>query len=572
MFLIGKKHQKSYEWCSFDTGGQARGGVHDVLMGDDWQVVLTTAGEVWEKGERGPMTHREGGGHQWRQVQVMINDKQTEDAADPIVQLSGYAHLSPPGPPDGRKDMSFVVCRTRKGKVFTWGNNSLGQCGCGTGSKGKKEGTQINSPQQIDFDRTATSHVTQVLVVIDKDSQGVPRPRCYALIHEGRVFAWGNNQNGILGVGPEALRASVISSTRGSLDQKGQGGGGGTGGKGGKKIQLEYVNQPQHVNLSESHRDSNGLVRRLELRGGEVIAFTDGDPGGSGTAERGDRNLMQAVRPGPCKCGSLFVASEVLREYLVEKEREAREKWLNNIKPVMCKCGAPVYTKEEILRSAQGVKNLRVLVTKLQLLWSQVKKDIGHGGPYEAGGRGGKGSLVRESVEPLALDPRQEQQQQPLLRRDEAADLKHFQYAAYNLEDQEDQLRVLATTLEKVRPMEGADLCTKELKCALIEALTARLEVIKLQKALTGSADQRAHAPLHEGLREIVSAWASVRSFSVQRIAKDFAILHETDSFDEAEDLLAVLVKVCLSVRVLFFFLGFAGSSTVTFVFLTFLF
>lgn len=94
--------------------------------------------------------------------------------------------------PDGSEDLfddvvigdNHVIALTSAGVVFAWGDNSNKQVGIGA-----KEGTKIWAPARVTFQ--GNQEVTKVYA--SKNSS-------YAVTFDGRVFAWGGNSEGQLGL------------------------------------------------------------------------------------------------------------------------------------------------------------------------------------------------------------------------------------------------------------------------------------------------------------------------------------------------------------------------------------
>ncbi|QWB99902.1 InlB B-repeat-containing protein [Mycoplasmatota bacterium] len=85
---------------------------------------------------------------------------------------------------------------TSEGRVFTWGNNSLGQLGDGTTTNNRNTPTEITSM----FELNAGETVTSILLGSNHSS---------AISSEGRVFTWGSNYQGQLGDGTIGYSSNI---------------------------------------------------------------------------------------------------------------------------------------------------------------------------------------------------------------------------------------------------------------------------------------------------------------------------------------------------------------------------
>ena len=82
------------------------------------------------------------------------------------------------GPNNGQ-----TVAILKNGSVWTWGNNDRGQLGIGTH-------TNSDVPVQV--------HVPRRVTFVEVNSGGYAS---YGIDNTGRLWAWGDNSNGQLGVG-----------------------------------------------------------------------------------------------------------------------------------------------------------------------------------------------------------------------------------------------------------------------------------------------------------------------------------------------------------------------------------
>uniref|UniRef100_A0A0G4I7K8 Aminotransferase class V domain-containing protein n=1 Tax=Chromera velia CCMP2878 TaxID=1169474 RepID=A0A0G4I7K8_9ALVE len=102
---------------------------------------------------------------------------------DLILQITGEVAEG-----GGGSDRSFVLCRSKGGKVYAFGDNSVGQCGFDP-----KSCSRIDRPRQVRF--PLSEPICQLVVVEAEGSRGAPV--CYGLgSRQGRVFAWGGGLEG----------------------------------------------------------------------------------------------------------------------------------------------------------------------------------------------------------------------------------------------------------------------------------------------------------------------------------------------------------------------------------------
>jgi len=88
---------------------------------------------------------------------------------------------------------TFTVAVKRDGTVWSWGNNDSEWLGLG-------HGKDQYFPQQI----LALSNIKKIII-----ASGISNPYCFAISEEGRVFAWGENVAGQLGLSHAAGRQTT---------------------------------------------------------------------------------------------------------------------------------------------------------------------------------------------------------------------------------------------------------------------------------------------------------------------------------------------------------------------------
>lgn len=102
----------------------------------------------------------------------------------------------------------FVIALTYTGDVYTWGNNKYGQLGTGTGFA--EDNAYIAQPTRIVVPGT----------VVDVAAGA---RSAYAVTEDGKVYAWGSNFMGGLGLGTETGRRAVVGTPT-AIDQASFGG------------------------------------------------------------------------------------------------------------------------------------------------------------------------------------------------------------------------------------------------------------------------------------------------------------------------------------------------------------
>ena len=168
--------------CISDIGGSALNGknIIDVFADGDTVIALDNQGKIYTWGYNG-----------WGQLG---NGTDIEYSNEPIcISDIGGSALNGKNIIDVFFDGYTVIALDNQGKVYTWGDNRVGQLGIGTDIEYSNEPICIS---EIGGNALNGKNIIHIYFDV-KDATAI------ALDDQGKVYTWGNNQHRTLGVGTD---------------------------------------------------------------------------------------------------------------------------------------------------------------------------------------------------------------------------------------------------------------------------------------------------------------------------------------------------------------------------------
>jgi len=411
-----------------------------------------------------------------------------------------------------------VLALTNLGKVYAWGENSMGQLG--------QNDTQTRyEPVFIEELRLET--VTEILAVENMS---------YALTNHGWVYAWGDNKDGVLALehdNPRVMKPEPMMRMKDThvkhLEIK-EGGGAVAGGKSGKTI-IAYVELADPIQKGEQIGGFDAPLGEIKSSPGTDMSLADKFEkeifeGVDLMRRIMDNTLdwwehMGCVRHGaPYDDDPTQVSTDEVAEHQALEDNCTALQLdmfvsLDNLEKAS-------YELDELIRSAKaqlqeirskrGTKNVKFM---LALFMDDCR-------------------LRREKIR-RTVSARQ------LMDHVKTVNQNHFAGSDGDPSRIEQANIILKRTQANVRKVPTYDVFTRKLQDCLIQTIEAKLQLHETQKTqISAGNPQFAQLPALSSIKE---RWASLKRFSIYNLYQECNLRGQNVSFRSDDEMLAYLVQ-----------------------------
>eukprot|EP00448_Togula_jolla_P013589 CAMPEP_0170587020 /NCGR_PEP_ID=MMETSP0224-20130122/10057_1 /TAXON_ID=285029 /ORGANISM="Togula jolla, Strain CCCM 725" /LENGTH=579 /DNA_ID=CAMNT_0010910609 /DNA_START=8 /DNA_END=1747 /DNA_ORIENTATION=+ len=471
---------------------------------------------------------------------------------------------------------TFIIALNEEGSLVSWGEDKAGCLGLGT------DYTNCPEPRKIPFPTDFTGKVIDIQY---------GKHHVLALTNFGKVYAWGDNANGQLGVNDvqtryepvfvEELRPYTVTqilavdsmsyalTNHGAVYAWGENKDG--------SLALEH-DKPRVLKPEPMMRMKDTLVKKLQVKecggasgskgGKTVIAFVElADPlppkdqiGGyeAPLGESRERN-SDAVLSDDAAETDIFEGVDLMRRVM-----DNTQDWWTHMLDV--RHGSPyddnptqyddladrqapgdgctalqldTFVSLDILERASYELDMLVQSAKAQLLEIRNKK-------------GTKNVKFMLSMFMDDCKLRKEKIRRTVAARqlmDHKKAINQANFLAGDLQSQDDHLRLsqansqLTRTLQRVRNLKTYDVFTRALQDSLIECIECKLQVHETQIECLKARRGEPSDPALPALRTIKERWGALKHFSIYNLFQECSLRGQNVTFSSDDEMLAFLVQ-----------------------------